>query len=134
MAKCKSCGSPTCSGCSPNKHTSQKYGKDNEGHYHYKDKDGKPISRFSTTPVKQIVDPLAQQQQMIQPMTNVPPAGSSLVNPFSPKTQATAQSIFGTQPMMQNAVGAPTMFKDQTGDGKITQADVIKARVEGYKK
>ena len=24
-------------------------------------------------------------------------------------------------------------MKDQTGDGKITQADVIKARVEGYK-
>jgi len=28
----------------------------------------------------------------------------------------------------------PLMFKDQTGDGKITRADVIKARVEGYKK
>ena len=25
-------------------------------------------------------------------------------------------------------------FEDQTGDGKITQADVIKARTEGYKK
>ena len=37
---------------SPAKHTSQKYGKDNEGHYHYKDKSGKPIHRFSTTPVK----------------------------------------------------------------------------------
>ena len=37
---------------SPAKHTSQKYGKDNEGHYHYKDKSGKPIDRFSTTPVK----------------------------------------------------------------------------------
>jgi len=37
---------------SPAKHTSQKYGKDNEGHYHYKDKDGKPTARFSTTPVK----------------------------------------------------------------------------------
>lgn len=37
---------------SPAKHTSEKYGKDNEGHYHYKDKDGKPANRFSTTPVK----------------------------------------------------------------------------------
>ena len=37
---------------SPVKHTSQKYGKDNEGHYHYKDKSGKPMSKFSTTPVK----------------------------------------------------------------------------------
>lgn len=73
-------------------------------------------------------------KQMIQPMTNVPPAGSSLVNPFSPQAQANAQGVFGTTPMMQNAVGAPAMFKDQTGDGQITQADVIKARVEGYKK
>ena len=37
---------------SPAKHTSEKYGKDNEGHYHYKDKDGKPLHAFSTTPVK----------------------------------------------------------------------------------
>jgi hypothetical protein len=71
---------------------------------------------------------------MVQPMTNVPPAGSSLVNPFSPQAQANAQGVFGNQQMKQNAVGAPAMFKDQTGDGKITQADVIKARVEGYKK
>jgi hypothetical protein len=87
------------------------------------------------SPAKQvgIVDPLAQQQ-MVQPMTNVPPAGSSLVNPFSPQAQANAQGVFGNQQMKQNAVGAPAMFKDQTGDGKITQADVIKARVEGYKK
>ena len=28
---------------------------------------------------------------------------------------------------------APVFMKDQTGDGKITQADVIKARIEGYK-
>lgn len=73
-------------------------------------------------------------QQMIQPMTNITPASSSLVNPFNPKAQAVASGIFGNQQMMQNAVGAPAMFKDQTGDGKITQADVIKARIEGYKK
>lgn len=85
------------------------------------------------SPAKQVVDP-TMQQQMIQPMTNVTPAGSSLVNPFSPQAQANAQGIFGNQQMKQNAVGAPAMFKDQTGDGKITQADVIKARVEGYKK
>ena len=36
---------------SPAKHTSQKYGKDNEGHYHYKDKEGKPLAKFSTTPL-----------------------------------------------------------------------------------
>jgi hypothetical protein len=87
------------------------------------------------SPAKQvgIVDPLAQQQ-MVQPMTNLTPAGSSLVNPFSPQAQVNAQGVFGNQQMKQNAVGAPDMFKDQTGDGKITQADVIKARVEGYKK
>jgi hypothetical protein len=38
---------------SPAKHVSQKYGKDNEGHYHYKDKEGKPLAKFSTTPLKQ---------------------------------------------------------------------------------
>jgi hypothetical protein len=108
MAKCSKCGSPICK-CGP---------------LHYSDSPAKQVG---------IVDPLAQQQ-MVQPMTNVAPAGSSLVNPFSPQTQATAQNIFGTTPMMQNAVGAPAMFKDQTGDGKITQADVIKARIEGYKK
>ena len=42
--------------------------------------------------------------------------------------------MFGTQQTMQDSVGAPLMFEDQTGDGKITQADIIKARKEGYKK
>ena len=108
MAKCSKCGSPICK-CGP---------------LHYSDSPAKQVG---------IVDPLAQQQ-MVQPMTNVTPAGSSLVNPFPPQAQANAQGIFGDQKMMQNAVGAPAMFKDQTGDGKITQADVIKARIEGYKK
>ena len=38
---------------SPAKHVSQKFGKDNEGHYHYKDKEGKPLAKFSTTPLNQ---------------------------------------------------------------------------------
>ena len=65
------------------------------------------------SPAKQvgIVDPLAQQQ-MVQPMTNVTPAGSSLVNPFSPQAQANAQGVFGNQQMKQNAVNAPAMYKD----------------------
>ena len=65
------------------------------------------------SPSKQVgvVDPLAQQQ-MVQPMTNIPPAGSSLVNPFSPQAQANAQGVFGNQQMKQNAVGAPAMYKD----------------------
>tara|TARA_R100001198_G_C5219099_1_gene201916 strand:- start:713 stop:1141 length:429 start_codon:yes stop_codon:yes gene_type:complete len=63
------------------------------------------------SPAKQVVDPLAQPQ-MVQPMTNVTPAGSSLVNPFSPQAQANAQGVFGNQQMKQNAVGAPAMYKD----------------------
>jgi len=55
---------------------------------------------------------MAQAAQMVQPMTNVPPAGSSLVNPFSPQAQANAQSVFGDQQMKQNACGAPAMYKD----------------------
>jgi len=50
--------------------------------------------------------------QMVQPMTNVTPAGSSLVSPFSPQAQANAQSVFGDQQMKQNACGAPAMYKD----------------------
>lgn len=51
-------------------------------------------------------------QPMVQPMTNVTPAGSSMVSPFSPQAQANAQSIFGDQQMKQNACGAPAMYKD----------------------
>lgn len=36
--------------------------------------------------------------------------------------------------MRQRSNRGPLTFKDQTGDGKITRADVIKARIEGYKK
>jgi hypothetical protein len=51
-------------------------------------------------------------QQIAQPMTNVPPAGSSAVNPFSPQAQNVASGIFGNQQMKQNAVDAPFMYKD----------------------
>lgn len=42
---------------------------------------------------------------------------------------------FSASPFMkrQREKMGPLMFKDQTGDGKITRADVIKARIEGYK-
>jgi hypothetical protein len=50
------------------------------------------------------------------------------------------QQMFGSveqrQKSIQNQAGViqtPMYFKDQTGDGKITKADVIKARTEGYK-
>ena len=51
------------------------------------------INKSSDSPAKQVVDP-TMQQQMVQPMTNIPPAASSLVNPFSPQAQANAQCIF----------------------------------------
>ena len=38
-----------------------------------------------------------------------------------------------SMPVRGNVEG-PLAMKDQNGDGKITRADVIKARVEGYKK
>ena len=69
------------------------------------------INKSSDSPAKQVMDP-TMQQQMIQPMTNLPPKGSSLVNPFPPQAQAVAQGIYGTQPMMQNAAGAPFTYKD----------------------
>ena len=110
MAKCKSCGSPLCSGCSA-------------AHMKYEVKDinknGKidgweqakydAINKSSDSPAKQVVDP-TMQQQIVQPMTNIPPAASSLVNPFSPQAQANAQGIFGNQQMKQNAVNAPFMY------------------------
>jgi len=77
-------------------------------------------------------------QQPVQQMTNVPPASSNTLGQaqpvFNQQAQQNAQGIFGGIDQRQNSVGAPLMFDDQTGDGKITQADIIKARKEGYKK
>ena len=59
---------------------------------------------------------------------------------ISERQQAVGQDMFGGQSIPQKGmIGVagmnqnPLMMSDQTGDGKITQADVIKARVEGYK-
>jgi hypothetical protein len=81
-----------------------------------------------------IVDPaLATQQQpaqqipqAVQPMTNIPPAGSSLVNPFPPQAQANAQGIYGGVDQRQNSVGAPLMFtdEDKNDDGFSSTADL----------
>ena len=43
--------------------------------------------------------------------TNVPPAPSSLVQPFSQPAQQSANQVFGDLFARQNAVGAPMMFK-----------------------
>ena len=76
--------------------------------------------------------------QPVQQMTNVPPMPSNQMGTgrelFSPQSTQNAQGIYGGLDQRQNAVNAPMMFTDQTGDGKITQADVIQARTKGYKK
>ena len=61
-----------------------------------------------------------------QQMTNVPPAGSSLVNPFPPQAQANAQGIYGGVDQRQNSVGAPLMFtdEDKNDDGFSSTADL----------
>ena len=91
MAKCSKCGSPICK-CGP---------------LHYSDSPAKQIGFGMAN------NAMAQAaQQMVQPMTNVTPAGSSAVNPFSPQAQVVAGGIFGNQQMKQNAVNAPFMYKD----------------------
>jgi len=57
---------------------------------------------------------------------------------FNPNQAASALYMFGTplqraKSMPQREI-TPLYFEDQNGDGEITRADVIKARVEGYKK
>jgi hypothetical protein len=58
---------------------------------------------------------------------------------FSPQQNSYGDYVFGTQdqrtrsmPVRGNVEG-PLAMKDQNGDSEITRADVIKARVEGYK-
>ena len=56
---------------------------------------------------------------------------------FNPNQAANAQYVFGTpdqraKSMPQREI-TPLYFEDQNGDKKITQGDVIKARIEGYK-
>jgi hypothetical protein len=88
------------------------------------------------SPAKQvgIVDPLTGQP--VQQMTNIPPAPSNTLGQakpiFNPQAQQAAQGLYGG--IDQRQYGAPLMFSDQNGDGKVTQADVIQARKQGYKK
>ena len=73
------------------------------------------INKSSDSPTKQVVDP-TMQQQMVQPMTNIPPAPSNTMGVakpvFSQQAQSVAQGVYGAQPMLQNAAGAPFMYKD----------------------
>ena len=52
---------------------------------------------------------------------------------FSPLSKKVAEGMYGNSQQRQMSVQrTPLNFKDQTGDGKVTRADVIKARTEGY--
>jgi len=91
------------------------------------------------------VDPVTGQQIPDQQLTYAPPVPANQMGTaqplFNDNVTAAGNQMFGDvdqrQRSLQNQAGvvqAPVYFKDQTGDGKITQADVIKARTEGYKK
>lgn len=79
------------------------------------------------------IDPMTGQPMQT---TMVPPQMAPIGGGFTPQVQQNIQGMAGSPEMRQYAAGgmnAPLFMKDQTGDGKITQADVIKARTEGYK-
>ena len=81
-----------------------------------------------------MIDPLTGMEMTMQPP--VPANQMGAAKPmFNTQVQDMAQTIYGTPEQRQMSMGqqAPVFMKDQTGDGKITQADVIKARIEGYK-
>lgn len=56
------------------------------------------------------------------------------VQPQAPASEVLGSLMASPFTMRQRSNRGPLTFKDQTGDGKITRADVIKARIEGYKK
>jgi hypothetical protein len=91
------------------------------------------------------VDPLTGQQVSDQQLTYATPVPGNQMGAakplFNQAVTSAGNQIFGNveqrQRSLQNQAGviqSPMYFKDQTGDGKITRADVIKARTEGYKK
>ena len=59
---------------------------------------------------------------------------------FSKSSCDAGNKMFGNQqqrdmsmPIRNSSIENPLFMKDQTGDGKITYGDVVKARIEGYK-
>ena len=92
----------------------------------------------------------------VDPVAPMAPTGGDMQDPFAGKTFSIVESpanmkgnakpvfnkstsdaaamMYGTPLERQMSMPkSPLGFKDQTGDGKITQVDVIKARTEGYK-
>jgi len=78
--------------------------------------------------------------ERIRPKQRTDSAAYKNKSVFSPSQNSNGEKCFGTQDQRQRSmpnrgnVEGPLFFEDQTGDGKITRADVIKARTEGYKK
>ena len=81
-----------------------------------------------------MIDPLTGMEMTMQPPMPANQMGAAKPM-FNQTTQNVAQQVYGGLDQRQMSMGqqAPVFMKDQTGDGKITQADVIKARIEGYK-
>jgi hypothetical protein len=81
-----------------------------------------------------MIDPLTGMEMTVQPPMPANQMGAAKPM-FNQTTQNVAQQVYGGLDQRQMSMGqqAPVFMKDQTGDGEITQADVIKARIEGYK-
>lgn len=75
--------------------------------------------------------PMAASADMAEPA--IAPVTEN-IEPAIPAADALGEK-FSSSPFFkrQRTNMGPLMFKDQTGDRKITRADVIKARIEGYK-
>ena len=80
-----------------------------------------------------MIDPVTSAEMTMQPP--MPSNQMGMAKPvFNQTTQDVANQVYGGLDQRQMSMPQPPMFfTDQTGDGKITQADVIKARTEGYK-
>ena len=80
-----------------------------------------------------MIDPLTGMEMTMQPPMPANQMGTAKPM-FNQTTQNVAQQVYGGLDQRQMSMGAqaPLFFTDQTGDGKITQADVITARTEGY--
>ena len=80
-----------------------------------------------------MIDPLTGMEMTMQPPMLANQMGTAKPM-FNQTAQDVGNQVYGTPLQRQMSMPQPPMFfKDQTGDGKITQADVIKARTEGYK-
>lgn len=80
---------------------------------------------------------MKEEKEDMPPMTMAP---LKQLSPYTASYSAYNMSAkqASMEPLMQKLSGASTLspvtkFVDQTGDGEITQADVIEARTKGYK-